>query len=65
LSERDAWLEVVLDEGKNRHIRRMLAALKVGVLRLIRVQIGSLQLGKLPVAKYRALTAAEVESLVP
>jgi 23S rRNA pseudouridine2605 synthase len=65
LSASDAWLEIVLEEGKNRHIRRMLAALGVGVQRLMRVQIGSLQLGKLPPGQYRALTATEVKSLTP
>src|SRR5712691_1640139 len=35
--ERHSWLEIVLDEGKNRHIRRMLEELKIGVLRLVRV----------------------------
>jgi 23S rRNA pseudouridine2605 synthase len=63
LSAHDAWLELTLDEGRNRHIRRMLAALGVGVQRLIRVRIGSLQLGKLPAGKYRELSAAEVKAL--
>src|SRR4029077_1943763 len=37
--ERNSWLEIILDEGKNRHIRRMLEALKIEVLRLVRVAI--------------------------
>src|SRR5215468_6098863 len=45
--EKNSWIEIVLDEGKNRQIRRLLAGLGVGVLRLLRVKIGSLQLGKL------------------
>jgi 23S rRNA pseudouridine2605 synthase len=65
LSDRDAWLEIVLDEGKNRHIRRMLAALEVHVLRLKRVAIGSVKLGKLKPGEYRMLTAAEVKALTP
>ncbi len=37
---KNGWLEIVLDEGKNRHIRRMLAALDIEVLRLVRVAVG-------------------------
>ena len=39
---RHAWLEIVLDEGRNRQIRRLLEACGVAVLRLVRVRIGSL-----------------------
>jgi len=38
---RHAWLEVVLEEGRNRHLRRLLAACEVSVLRLVRVSIDS------------------------
>lgn len=58
-----AWLEIVLDEGRNRQIRRLLAALDIGVLRLVRVAIGTLQLGELPKAQWRELTEAEVAAL--
>jgi 23S rRNA pseudouridine2605 synthase len=58
-----AWLEIVLDEGRNRQIRRLLAALDVSVLRLVRVAIGALALGTLPKGKWRRLTAAEVDAL--
>ena len=61
--EKNAWLEVVLDEGRNRQIRRLLAALDIGVLRLLRVAIGTLQLGELPKGQWRALTAEEVAAL--
>jgi len=61
--EKNAWLDVVLDEGRNRQIRRLLAALDIGVLRLLRVAIGSLQLGELPKGRWRALTADEVAAL--
>src|SRR6266404_6072558 len=43
--EHNSWLKIVLDEGKNRHIRRMLEALKIEVLRIVRVAIGPLALG--------------------
>jgi len=61
--EKNSWLEVVLDEGRNRHIRRLLAALGVNVLRLVRVAIGSLELGKLAKGAYRHLTPDEVRTL--
>ena len=60
---KNAWLEIVLDEGRNRQIRRLLAALDIGVLRLVRVAIGSLQLGELPKGQWRELTAGEVAAL--
>jgi 23S rRNA pseudouridine2605 synthase len=60
---RNSWLEIVLDEGKNRHIRRLLSALGVGVLRLIRISIGGLPLGPLPKGEVRHLTDAEVNML--
>jgi 23S rRNA pseudouridine2605 synthase len=60
---RNCWLEIVLDEGKNRHIRRMLAALNIHVLRLIRVAIGPLPLGTLAKGAWRYLTLAEAQAL--
>jgi 23S rRNA pseudouridine2605 synthase len=60
---RTAWLEVVLDEGRHRHIRRMLAAREVETLRLIRVSIGPLPLGTLGKGAVRALTPAERAAL--
>jgi 23S rRNA pseudouridine2605 synthase len=57
--EKNCWLEIVLDEGKNRQIRRMLKELGVEVLRLVRVSIGPLQLGKLAKGAHRVLTAEE------
>lgn len=57
--EKNSWLEIVLDQGKNRQIRRMLEALGVEVLRLVRVAIGPLHLGKLAKGSYRELTGEE------
>jgi 23S rRNA pseudouridine2605 synthase len=57
--EKNCWLEITLDEGKNRQIRRMLAALGVEVLRLVRVAIGPLPLGELAKGAYRRLSAEE------
>ena len=61
---RNSWLEIILDEGKNRHIRRLLAAFGVEVLRLVRVAMGPLILGKLTKGAYRHLTKEEVDSLI-
>ena len=60
---RNSWLEVVLDEGKNRHIRRLLETLGVKVLRLVRVAIGPLGLGNLAKGRYRHLTDEERRAL--
>jgi len=56
---KNSWLEIVLDEGKNRQIRRLLEALDVRVLRLVRVSIGPLLLGDLPKGGVRALKTQE------
>ena len=61
---RNSWLEIVLDEGKNRHIRRLLEALNVRVLRLVRIAIGPLQLGNLRKGEFRFLTEREKVELV-
>jgi 23S rRNA pseudouridine2605 synthase len=60
---KNAWLEMVLAGGRNRQIRRMLEACDVSVLRLVRVGIGTLQLGALPKGRWRALTQREIELL--
>ena len=60
---RNTWLEIILDEGKNRHIRRMLETRGIEVLRLVRVAIGPLALGDLPKGSSRELTAAEKQAL--
>lgn len=61
--ERNSWLEIVLDEGRNRQIRRMLDELGIEVLRLVRVAIGPLALGDLAKGAFRPLTRAEKHSL--
>lgn len=60
---RNAWLEIVLDEGRNRQIRRLLAAHGIGVRRLVRVAIGPVTLGELGKGQWRRLDPAEVEAL--
>ncbi len=60
---RASWLDIVLDEGRNRQIRRMVAALGAEVTRLVRTEIGSVALGDLPKGGVRALTPDEVRRL--
>jgi 23S rRNA pseudouridine2605 synthase len=60
---RNAWLEIILDEGRNRQIRRILAALDVSVVRLVRVAIGQLLLGDLAKGQWRKLSQQEIEAL--
>lgn len=57
------WVEIVLDKGKNRHIRRIFKALGIEVLRLVRISVGNLKLGNLPKGKFRFLTEDEIKSL--
>jgi len=60
---RNSWLEVVLTEGKNRHIRRLLETFGIGTLRLVRIKVGTLELGDLPKGTFRYLTEEEREGL--
>jgi 23S rRNA pseudouridine2605 synthase len=64
MGEKNAWLEIVLDEGRNRQIRRLLEALDIRVLRLVRVAIGPVALDDLAKGAWRPLTPAEVEGLL-
>ena len=61
--EKNCWFEIVLDEGKNRQIRRMMEAMDIETLRLVRVAIGPLQLGSLAKGDYRELTSEEKHML--
>ena len=57
------WLEVVLSEGKNREVRRMIEAVGFKVLKLVRTGLGPLTLAGLQVGKWRELTPSEVAAL--
>ncbi|MCP4560091.1 MAG: rRNA pseudouridine synthase [Bosea sp.] len=58
---RNAWIEMVIDEGRNRQIRRIVEAAGGEVLRLVRVGIGALPLGDLAKGAVRPLQPAEIE----
>jgi pseudouridine synthase len=62
-SERKAWLEITVAEGKRRQIRRMCEAVGLLVEKLERTRIGPLKLGSLPRGRYRQLTPQEVAKL--
>jgi 23S rRNA pseudouridine2605 synthase len=57
------WLEIILTEGKNREVRRMVEAVGFKVLKLVRIAIGPLTLAGLQVGASRPLTPAEVAAL--
>ncbi len=61
--EKNCWLEIVLEEGKNRQIRRMMQAMDIEVFRLVRVSIGPLQLGTLAKRGVRSLREDEKRML--
>jgi len=56
-------LEIGMEEGRNRHIRRLLEAMDIKVLRLIRVAIGPVKLGELPKGHSRVLREDELQAL--
>ena len=58
-----SWAELVLKEGRNRQVRRMLAAAGFPVLRLLRRAIGPLTFDGLEPGSWRELTEKEIRSL--
>jgi 23S rRNA pseudouridine2605 synthase len=56
-------LEIVLSEGRNREIRRIMAKVGHKVMKLMRLAVGPVRLGKLGPGEYRRLTRAEVDAL--
>ena len=57
-------IELELTEGKNREVRRMCAAIGLNVERLVRTQVGKIRLGELRSGRWRALTDAEIKTLL-
>lgn len=62
--EKSAVLLITIHEGRNRQIRRMCAIAGLDVVRLVRISEGSLELGALPVGKWRYLSKIEIEALI-
>lgn len=62
-SAKYSHIEITLTEGRNRQVRRMIEALGAIVLKLVRVRIGSIAIGTLPIGTWRTLTDAEVRTL--
>ena len=61
-SEKYTHFEITLTEGRNRQVRRMVEALGAKVLKLVRVKVGPIGIGTLPIGKWRLLTPAEVKA---
>lgn len=62
-SDQHTHFEITVTEGRNRQVRRMVEALDAHVLKLVRVKIGSIAIGTLPIGTWRLLTRAEVDAL--
>jgi 23S rRNA pseudouridine2605 synthase len=62
-SEKYTHFEIVLTEGRNRQVRRMVEALDAKVLELVRIKLGGIAIGTLPIGTWRMLTPAEVRTL--
>ena len=62
-SETYTHFEITLTEGRNRQVRRMVEALGAKVLKLVRVKVGTIGIGSLPIGKWRMLTPKEVKAL--
>ncbi|MEN9542996.1 MAG: hypothetical protein RL239_649 [Actinomycetota bacterium] len=63
VERRGAWIELVIHEGRNQIVRRIFDSLGNPVERLVRTAIGSVRLGELPVARWRALQSEEIVNL--
>jgi len=58
-TDKHTWFELTITEGQNRQVRRMFEAIGHPVLKLVRIRIGGLELGDLPVGKFRILSSKE------
>ena len=61
--EKNGWIEVHLSEGRNRQIRKMLESVQIEVMRLMRVQLGTITLGDLAKGEWRELSEKEIKEL--
>lgn len=63
-SARYTFFEITITEGRNRQVRRMVEALHAKVLKLVRTQIGPIEIAGLEIGKHRTLTTEEVRMLI-
>jgi 23S rRNA pseudouridine2605 synthase len=61
--KKNAWVEIEVQEGRKREVRRMFEALGYFVEKLVRIRIGSIALGPLPLGELRPLSQIEVKAL--
>jgi len=61
VSDKYTWFELTITEGKNRQVRRMCEAIDHAVLKLVRIRIGDLLLGDLPVGQFKILSPNEAQ----
>jgi len=60
----DSWIKITINEGRNRQIRRMTAAVGLPTLRLIRFSIGNIQLNDLAPGEHSLMQNASIETLL-
>ncbi len=63
-SDKYTWIELTINEGKNRQVRRMFEAVGHPVLKLVRIRIGGLELGQIPMGQFRILTRPEANKAI-
>ena len=61
--KKNAWVEIEVHEGRKREVRRMFEALGFFVEKLVRIKVGSVSLGALPLGELRPLSPMEVDAL--
>jgi len=64
ITEKHQWLDITIEEGKNRQIRNMCEAIGHPVLKLKRIAVGPIRLGKLEPGKWKFMTRLEVRNLI-
>src|SRR3984893_12148847 len=64
-SAKYSFVEIIIREGRNRQVRRMIEAIGSKVLKLVRTEVGGVPIGELPIGKYRELTTSEIKMLTP
>jgi pseudouridine synthase len=62
-SAKYTFLEITITEGRNRQVRRMMEAIGTKALKLVRIAIGPIRIGDLPIGKWRKLTPEEIAAL--